>query len=583
AYENAEYALDALAVMDATSTETAILAGLSSGATWAVHVAARAPDRVLGIFAVAPSCGFSVAHRQREQFAWHETYPQTAGWATYNKDFWLTGDLTAFREFFFSEVFNEPHSTKQIEDALDWSSKVVPETLVATTAARLGCDGAMCEPLEPLCAGVRCPVHVVHGTDDRIQPHAMGERLAELTRGSLTLIEGGGHGLNSRDPIFLNNLLREFVDRLCPPPPTRRTWHRAARRPRRALYLSSPIGLGHAQRDIAIAQELRLLQPDLQIDWLAQHPVTPVLEAHGERVHPASSWLASESAHIESESGEHDLHAFEAIRRMDSILVNNFMVFHELTTSEHYDLVIGDEAWDVDYFLHENPELKRFPFAWMTDFVGWLPMPDGGLREAALTADYNAEMIGQRERFGSIRNASLFVGNPEDVVDQSFGPGLPGIREWTEDNFEFTGYVTGFHPPDPVARAALRKTLGYRPEHKLCVVTVGGSGVGSSLLQRVLDAAPIARRLLPELRFLVVCGPRIDPGALPRRRGVLVRGYVPRLHEHLAACDIGVVQGGLTTCMELTASGTPFIYVPLEHHFEQNFHVRHRLERYDAG
>ncbi len=44
-----------------------------------------------------------------------------------------------------------------------------------------------------------------------------------------------------------------------------------------------------------------------------------------------------------------------------------------------------------------------------------------------------------------------------------------------------------------------------------------------------------------------------------------------------------VVQGGLTTCLELTAGGTPFIYVPLEHHFEQNFHVRHRLERYDAG
>ena len=40
--------------------------------------------------------------------------------------------------------------------------------------------------------------------------------------------------------------------------------------------------------------------------------------------------------------------------------------------------MIGDEAWDVDYFLHENPELKRFAFAWMTDFVGWLPMPDGG-------------------------------------------------------------------------------------------------------------------------------------------------------------------------------------------------------------
>ena len=73
--------------------------------------------------------------------------------------------------------------------------------------------------------------------------------------------------------------------------------------------------------------------PDLQIDWLAQHPVTPVLEDAGERVHPASAWLANESAHIEHEAGEHDLHAFQAIRRMDEILVNNFMVFARASSS----------------------------------------------------------------------------------------------------------------------------------------------------------------------------------------------------------------------------------------------------------
>jgi UDP-N-acetylglucosamine:LPS N-acetylglucosamine transferase len=55
------------------------------------------------------------------------------------------------------------------------------------------------------------------------------------------------------------------------------------------------------------------------------------------------------------------------------------------------------------------------------------------------------------------------------------------------------------------------------------------------------------------------------------------------LQAHLAAFDLGLVQGGLTTCMELTAAGTPFIYFPLKNHFEQNFHVAYRLDRYDAG
>jgi predicted glycosyltransferase len=112
---------------------------------------------------------------------------------------------------------------------------------------------------------------------------------------------------------------------------------------------------------------------------------------------------------------------------------------------------------------------------------------------------------------------------------------------------------------------------------------VGGSGVGLPLLRRILDAVPTVRRAVADLRFVVVVGPRIDPRSLPRRAGVTMRRYVPDLHRHLAACDIAVVQGGLTTCMELTANRRPFVYVPLRHHFEQSFHVRHRLDRYRAG
>jgi predicted glycosyltransferase len=364
---------------------------------------------------------------------------------------------------------------------------------------------------------------------------------------------------------------------------TSRTWVRAQSRPRRALFLSSPIGLGHARRDLAIAQQLRRLHPDLQVDWLTQHPVTRVLEEAGERLHPASASLANETAHIESEADEHDLHVFQALREMDEILVNNFMVFNDVVEETPYDLVIGDEAWEVDYFLHENPELKRFSFAWLTDFVGYLPMPDLGEREAFLTADYNAEMLEQRARFKRIRDRQLFVGNPEDVVDESFGPGLPNIREWTAANFEFVGYVTGFEPPTAQEVARSRRELGYDDADVLCIVAVGGSGVGTPLLRRVLDAVPLARARVPELRFLVVTGPRIDPGVLPSVEGADVRGFVPDLYLRLAAADVAVVQGGLTTTMELAAARVPFLYVPLRHHFEQNLHVRHRLDRYRAG
>lgn len=584
AYANGEYALDTVAVMDATGTDRAALVTLSCGATWGIHVAVAHPERVAGLFAIAPSCGFDVAHPEREGFVWDADLDTDEGWAKYNRRYWLEGDYPDFLRFFFAQMFPEAHSTKQVEDCVGWGEDVDPRTLVATTAARLGCEGAVCESVEDLCPQVRCPVTVVHGTDDRIRPHAVGERLAELTRGSLITLDGAGHGPHARDPVVVNHLIKDFVDRVAPvAPPTRTTWTRAVHRPKRALYVSSPIGLGHARRDIAIAEELRRHHPDLQIDWLAQHPVTAALEAAGESVHPASRWLASESAHIEDECAEHDLHAFQAIRRMDEVLVNNFMVFDEVVTTDHYDLVIGDEAWEIDHLLHENPERKRFAFAWMTDFVGWLPMPDGGEAESALTADRNAEMIEQRARFRRLRDRSIFVGEPDDIVPDTFGPDLPRIRDWTEQEFDFCGYVTGFDPDDEVDRAARRAELGCRPDERLCLVTVGGSSAGEALLGRILDAVPTVRRALPDLRVAIVTGPRIDPGSLPRRRGVSSHRYIPDLHRHLAACDIAVVQGGLTTCMELTANRRPFIYVPLQHHFEQTFHVPHRLDRYGAG
>jgi pimeloyl-ACP methyl ester carboxylesterase/predicted glycosyltransferase len=575
AYLEDEFAADTVAVMDATGTARATLVGVSCAALWGTIVAADHPERVEGIVYIGPAVGLAPGHPERQVYALDEVYDTDEGWAKYNSHFW-SRSYREFLEFFFAQCFNEPHSTKQIEDAVDWGLETDPATLADTTRAISLCRT---ERFRDTCARVRCPTLVIHGDADLIRPHAQGAALAEATGGRLITLEGSGHLPQARDPVKVNLLVREFA---CPPTPARR-WVRGRGRRKRVLYISSPIGLGHARRDVAIADELRKLHPDLEIDWLAQHPVTAVLEARGERVHPASAVLANESGHIESECAEHDLHVFRAWRRMDEILVANFMVFSDLVSEESYDLWIGDEAWELDYYLHENPELKTTAYAWLTDFVGWLPMEDGGERESFLTADYNAEMIEHIARFPRLRDRAIFVGNPEDIVPDTFGADLPAIRAWTEEHYDFAGYVTGFDPADFADRELLRADLGYAPDERVCIVTVGGSGVGGDLLQRVIDAFPEAKARVPALRMIVVAGPRIDPASLPRAEGLEVRGYVHDLYRHLAACDLAVVQGGLTTTMELTTNGRPFLYFPLRNHFEQNFHVRHRLARYEAG
>ena len=401
---------------------------------------------------------------------------------------------------------------------------------------------------EPARARISCPVLVIHGTDDAVRPFIVGEELAEVTGGTFVGLEGSGHCPHARDPVRVNLLLRDFIA----PRPAPRTWTRGRRRGKRALYVSSPIGLGHARRDIAIARELRGLHPDLEIDWLAQHPVTAALEAAGERVHPASAELSNESSHIESESAEHDLHCFQAWRRMDEILVANFMVFHDLVSDTDYDLWIADEGWEIDYYLHENPEQKRAAYAWLTDFVGWLPMPDGGEHEAAITADYNAEMIEHIARYPRVRDRAIFVGNPDDIVPDTFGPDLPAIADWTGEHFDFAGYVTGFDPSELGDRERLRAELGYGPAEQVCIVTVGGSGVGRSLLQRVMAAFPEARQHVPEPAHdrrrgaadrprVTPCarrprGPRLRPRPLPPPRRLRPRRRAGR-PDHLDGAD----------------------------------------------
>ncbi len=383
-------------------------------------------------------------------------------------------------------------------------------------------------------------------------------------------------------PPSATALINDFLDRrlglAAPKAPVRR-----APREKKVLYLSSPIGLGHGRRDIAIARELRRLHPRLHVDWLAQDPVTRLLEKSGERIHPLSARLASELRHIEEEAGEHDLNAFQAIRRMDELLIANFMIFQDAVDAGGYDLVVADEAWDIDHYWHEHPELKKAALAWFTDFVGFVPMPSGGEHEAFLAADYNAEMIEHVERHPGVRDRAIFVGNPEDIVPLGFGKNLPAMRDWIPKHFDFSGYVLGQHPQAFGPRDALRQSLGYRPDEKICIVTVGGSGVGTHLIARILQAWPLARARLPELRMVLVAGPRIDPLSLGVPTDVEVSAFVPNLDRHLAACDLALVQGGLTTCMELAAAGTPFLYFPLKNHFEQNFHVAHRLDRYAAG
>ena len=211
AYDESEYAADALAVLDVTRTERAVIVSLSRGAHRALLLAAGHPERVAGAVFIGPSLPLGSLDEPRAILdRFDEELDTDEGWAKYNRHYWLR-DYEGFLEFFFSECFSEPHSTKQIEDCVGWGLETTPETLLASEAGA-GVDSR--ETVEELSAQIRCPVLVIHGDDDRIRPVAHGVELARLTGGAFVAFEGAGHLPHARNPVKVNLLIREFVESL---------------------------------------------------------------------------------------------------------------------------------------------------------------------------------------------------------------------------------------------------------------------------------------------------------------------------------------------------------------------------------
>jgi pimeloyl-ACP methyl ester carboxylesterase len=200
----------ALAVLDATGTERAVPVSLSMASQWALWLMAHRPERVPGSVFIGPSLALGRGHTGREE-PFEEPYTSTEGWAKYNRYYWQD-HYRDFLEFFFSQCFTEAHSTKPIEDAVGWGLETSAAVLLAENDAPWADEATLLD----WCAASRCPVLVIHGTEDAISPLRRAERLAKATGGALTVLEGAGHIPMARDPVKVNLLIREFAGSLAP-------------------------------------------------------------------------------------------------------------------------------------------------------------------------------------------------------------------------------------------------------------------------------------------------------------------------------------------------------------------------------
>ena len=205
---------DLACVMDATGTDLAVLVGLCVDGVWrAIRYAAEHPERVLGIVAFAVG-----VPRLTPPHPWYVSTAATFedeptehdGWAKLNRHHWER-DYPDFARFFFEEITSEPHSTKAIEDAVEWAVSGSVESMIAEARATFPFDR---DAVEAICRTVRCPMLLVHGTEDSCQPIDRARRLSEITGAPLVVVDGADHMIPGRHPVLANLLIREFIQSL---------------------------------------------------------------------------------------------------------------------------------------------------------------------------------------------------------------------------------------------------------------------------------------------------------------------------------------------------------------------------------
>lgn len=355
------------------------------------------------------------------------------------------------------------------------------------------------------------------------------------------------------------------------------------------LFISSSLGLGHVTRDLAIVTELRKLIPDVDVSWIAAPPASVYLQQYNEFLLPESENWPSETPIAESTSDGNNMNIAYYFVNATETLDKQWEVFLNIIDKYSFDLIVGDETYRIATNLIdaalENKPLMETPFIIMYDFIGADVMTDDPREKEVI--DYMNDLWQRRacRPFPDTLPPNLitrfFVGEPDDIINRVTDKGTINYQELTKDSLTFLGHIIRFNPDKYKDSLFYRDKLGYTSK-PLVVCSIGGSNIGKKVLELCSEAFELVKKRIPGFQMVLVCGPRIDPDELDVKSGVKTHGYLPDLIEHFVACDLAIIQAGHTSSIELIALQKPFIYFPIEQHFEQE-DIAKRLRKRNIG
>jgi UDP-N-acetylglucosamine--N-acetylmuramyl-(pentapeptide) pyrophosphoryl-undecaprenol N-acetylglucosamine transferase len=286
-------------------------------------------------------------------------------------------------------------------------------------------------------------------------------------------------------------------------------------------FFTSPIGLGHATRDIAIAEK-----------------------------------LGRDSVHFVSGEGAAGLLAKKGFKTLDTYRPAKFNV-QSGRLSQSF-------KWLMDYYSYYK-KCKTIANAFLKKHDGPI-VSDEDFASIAI-----GEEMGRRRALVTDITETHFTAGAASIIEKKMNNSMKKMMKACDyviipDVGEDSGNVVHVGPivrHTSADRDALRKSFEF--SRKTIVLSIGGTDAGKFLIEKTIEAyRKVGSRLDADLA--IVSGPSLQLSDSPDYRNL---GFVENLHELIYAADLVVSLAGRSTMDESIAYGTPGIFIPIKGHFEQ--------------
>lgn len=289
-------------------------------------------------------------------------------------------------------------------------------------------------------------------------------------------------------------------------------------------FFSSPIGLGHITRDIAVSNNFK----NISINFITGSGAAEILKKLNlsvQDVYNPPSFIV-ENGTLKNPA--------KWLWSYYQYYKNCKKISNEIIRKDNPNIVISDE----DFASLSISQEMEIPTVLITDIL-----------ETKFTKGL-ASLIEKKmnKSMNEIIKKCEVVIIPENGIDY--------------DNIKRTGPIVR---EIKFSREELRKKFSF--EKKTIVISIGGTSAGEFLIEKTLESI---LKINQDLEIVLVSGPSIKR----KFNGVRNVGFVDNLHELIFAADVLVSLAGKSTIDEANAYGTPAIFIPIKGHFEQEDNAR---------